>query len=404
MDALDEQSNDAVTIFAETDFREARQRFGIKRRDRRHHMYLVGKTGMGKSTLLRTLVVSDLRAGNGLALVDPHGDLADDVVRHVPESRRDDLIVLDPSTPAGRVAFNPLAVADATRRHLAAAGLVTAFRKIWADSWGPRVEYLLYNTLRALLDFPGASLLEVPRFLASEAYRMTVLRYATDPRVRDFWRTEFSAYPPGFRAEALSPLQNKVGQYLASPVLREILGQSARNLDLRRVMDEGKILVANLSKGKLGEATSSLLGALVIAGLELAALGRAEVRESQRRDFYLYVDEFQTFATSSLAGILQEARKYRLNLILAHQYLGQLEDQVREAIFGNVGTIVAFRVGAEDAQYLAREFYPIFSEEDFLNLPPHRVYLRLTIDGVMSRPFSARTLAVDVPSSAGVAA
>src|SRR2546426_6499528 len=215
--------NDEVTVFAETDFREGRKRFGIKRQDRRHHMYLVGKTGMGKSTLLRTLIVSDLRAGNGLALIDPHGDLADQILSCITESRREDLIVFDPAAPRGIVPFNPVAVADTSRRHLAAAGLVAAFRKIWIDSWGPRVEYILYNTLRALLDFPGASLLDVPRLLTNEAYRTTVLRYVTDPRVREFWQREFFAYPPNFRAEAISPLQNKIGQNLAGPAIRQIL-------------------------------------------------------------------------------------------------------------------------------------------------------------------------------------
>src|SRR3989441_2979842 len=396
--------DDEVTVFGETAFREQGQRFGIKRKDRRHHSYLVGKTGMGKSTLLRTLIVSDLRAGNGLALIDPHGDLADEVLSCISESRRDDLIAFDPATPRGIVRFNPIAVADMSRRHLAAAGLVAAFRKIWIDSWGPRVEYILYNTLRALLDFPGARLLDVPRLLTNEAYRTMVLRYVTDPRVQEFWQKEFTAYPPNFRAEAIAPIQNKVGQYLASPVVRQILQRSERNLDLRRVMDEGIILIANLSKGKLSEATSALLGALLISGLELAALGRAHVPEEDRRDFYLYIDEFQTFATLSLAGILQEARKYRLNLIVAHQYLEQLEEPVRAALFGNVGTIITFRLGAEDAQYLAREFYPVFGEEDFINLPPHRIYLRLMIDGVMSRPFSAKTYAVECPVPARLAA
>lgn len=396
--------DDDVTVFAETDFREHRRLFGIKRRDRRHHMYMVGKTGMGKSTLLRTLIVSDMRAGNGLALIDPHGDLADQVLQCVPESRQGDVTSLDPAAPHGIVPFNPLAVADVSRRHLAAAGLVAAFQKIWAESWGPRMEYILYNTLRALLDFPGSSLLDVPRLLTDQVYRTVVLRYVRDPRVEEFWRKEFAAYPTAFRTEAVAPIQNKVGQYLASPVIREILRSRPESLDLRRVIDERKILIANLSKGKLGEATSSLLGALLIAGLELAALGRADVPEPDRQDFFLYIDEFQTFATLSLAGILQEARKYRLNLIVANQYLGQLEEAVRDAIFGNIGTIISFRVGAEDAQYLAREFFPVFSEEDFLNIPPHHIYLRLMVDGVMSRPFSARTLAVDRPHATTAAA
>ncbi len=385
--------DDEVTVFAETDFRELRQRFGVKRKDRRYHMYIVGKTGMGKSTLLRTLILSDLRAGNGLALIDPHGDLVDQLLTGVPDSRLKDLIVFDPSTPRGTVPYNPLAVADPAQRHLAAAGLVTAFRKLWPEFWGPPLEYIRYNAVRALRDFPGPSLLDLPRILTDASYRTLVLRYVSDPRVQEFWVKEFAFYPPNLRAEALAPIQNKVGQYLASPAIREVLRSGRPGLNLRRVMDEGWVLVASLSKGKLGEATSALLGALLIAGLELSALGRANVPESERRDFYLYIDEFQTFATLSLAGILQEARKYRLNLIVVHQYLDQLEEQVRAAIFGNVGTIITFRLGAEDAEYLAREFYPVFSQADFLNLQPHHVYLRLMIDGVMSKPFSAGTLA-----------
>jgi len=394
-------NDEEVTFFAESEFRRRSQHFGIKRRDRRHHMYLVGKTGMGKSTLLRTLIRSDLGSGNGLALIDPHGDLASEVLGLIPESRQKEVIAFDPAAAGGigMITYDPLDVRDPGRRHLAAAGLVGAFRKIWADSWGPRMEYIFYNTLRALLDFPGAGLPDVPRLLTDAAYRGVVLRYVQDPRVLDFWLKEFAAYPPHFRAEAIAPIQNKIGQFLASPAVRQVLQPNKRKLELRRVMDEGRILVANLSKGKLGEATSALLGALLVAGLEVAALGRADLPEPERRDFYLYIDEFQTFATQSFAGILQEARKYHLNLIVAHQYLGQLEDQVREAVFGNIGTIIAFRVGAEDAQCLAREFFPVFDEEDFVNLPPHHIYLRLMIDGVMSRPFSARTYIEDVHAS-----
>ncbi len=389
-----DQKDEEVTLFAETDFRGTRQRFGIRRRDRRHHMYIIGKTGMGKSTLLRTLIASDLKAGNGLALVDPHGDLAEAVIRDLPESRQRQLIGFAAADPIGEIGYNPLHGVDAGRRHLAASGVVGAFRKTWADFWGPRMEYILYNAVRTLLDCPDASLLDLPRLLTDDLYRRGVLNYVTDPRVKEFWLKEFAAYPPHFRAEALVPIQNKVGQYLASPVIRRILGPNEKNLNLRRVMDGGWVLVANLSKGQLGQETSALLGSLLIAGFELAALGRAEIPEQGRRDFYLYVDEFQTFATLSFAGILQEARKYRLNLIMAHQYLGQLEEPVRDAIFGNVGTIATFGLGAEDAKYLAREFYPTFGEADFLNLPRYHIYVRLLIDGVMSKPFSGRSVLI----------
>lgn len=392
------ETDDDITVFAETDWRGQRRRFGIKRKDRRAHMYLIGKTGMGKTTLLETLIVSDLQRGEGVAVIAPHGDLVARVTSVVQQARAGEVIHFDPARRP--LAFNPLDAPDLSRRHLVASGLVSVFKKLWSDSWGPRLEYLLRNALLTLLERPGSMLLDVPKILADKDFRQAVLIAVTDDRLKAFWRTEYDKYPATFRAEAIVPIQNKVGQFLASPVMRRLLGQTKSSFDLRRVMDEGQILLANLSKGKLGEDVSALLGALLITGLEQAALGRVEIPEEERRGFYLYVDEAHAFQTLSLADLLPEARKFRLNLILVHQYLEEVDEQVRAAIFGNVGTLIAFRVGACDAEYLAQEFFPIFTREDFQNLPPYAIYLKLMVDGVMSRGFSARTLPPEWPELA----
>ncbi len=383
-------SDQDITYFAETTYRNDRTRFGIYRRDRRAHMYLIGRTGMGKSTLLETLIVSDLRAGNGLALLDPHGDLAAKVRAQVPEERIRDLVDFDPAErPIG---YNPLRAPDPSRRYLVASGLISAFRKVWSESWGPRMEHILRHALLTLAEFPGSTLLDLPRLLTDQPFRRSVIDRVTDAHVQAFWKTEFDRYSPFFRSEAVAPILNKIGAFLASPVARAVLGAREASLDLRQVIDEGKVLIANLSKGKLGEDASSLLGALLVAGFEQAALGRADVSESERRDFYLYLDEVHNVATLSLAGMLQETRKYRLGLVLANQYLEQLDERVQQAILGNVGTLIVFRVGVRDAKILADEFFPEFSIEDLVNLPARQVYVRLMIDGVVSRGFSAQTL------------
>jgi DNA helicase HerA-like ATPase len=385
--------DDMITFFAETDYRGERRRFGIRRRDRRVHMYLIGRTGMGKSTLLETLIVSDLRAGNGLALLDPHGDLAAKVRSQVPKERARELIDFDPAEwPIG---YNPLRAPDPARRYLVASGLISAFRKVWSESWGPRMEHILRHALLTLAEFPGSTLLDLPRLLTDQPFRRSVIDRVTDAQVQGFWKTEFDRYSPFFRSEAVAPILNKIGAFLASPVARAVLGAREASLDLRQVIDEGKILIANLSKGKLGEDASSLLGALLVAGFEQAALSRADLLESDRHDFYLYMDEVQNFATLSLAGMLQETRKYRLGLVMANQYLEQLDERVQRAILGNAGTLIAFRVGVRDAKVLADEFFPEFSVEDLVSLPKYHIYLRLMIDGVVSQGFSAVTLRRD---------
>lgn len=381
-----------ITVFAETNYRDQCRLFGIKRDDRRRHMYIIGKTGMGKSNLLEQLIYSDIQAGHGLCVIDPHGDLAEKVMDYIPSHRINDTIYFSPADMEYPIAFNVLEVANVDTKHLVASGLVGVFKKIWADSWGPRLEYVLRNAMLALLDYPGSTLLGALRILTDKTYRKKVIEKIQDPVVKSFWVDEYSKYPDRFQAEAIAPIQNKVGQFLSNSLIRNVVGQVKSAIDIRDVMDNQKILILNLSKGRIGEDTSGLLGAMMITQIQLAAMSRVDIPESERRDFYLYVDEFQNFATESFANILSEARKYRLNLIIAHQYIEQLDEKVQAAVFGNVGTLICFRVGAADAEVLVREFAPYFTEEDLVNLAKWQVYLKLMIDGVASTPFSANVL------------
>lgn len=384
--------NNPITPFAVTNYRDIRQRFGIKQKNRRGHMYLIGKTGTGKSTLVLNMAVHDIESGNGLALVDPHGDLAEGLLELVPSRRRNDVIYFNPADLENPVAFNPLENVVADHRYLVASGMISVLRKVWSDFWGPRLEHILRNALLTLLESQGSTLLDLPKLLTDDLFRASLLARLTHPQVRDFWFTEFAKYSAWLRSEAISPILNKVGQFLTSIPLRNIVGQRKSAFDFRQVMDEGKILVVNLAKGRIGEDNCALLGAMVVTKIQLAAMSRADVPEKNRRAFYLYVDEFHNFLTLSFADILAEARKYGLNLVLAHQYLEQLDEKLRAAVFGNVGTLISFRVGVEDAKLLAREFYPVFSEADLANLPNHNIYLKLLIDGAPSQPFSATTL------------
>ncbi len=381
-----------ITLFARTNYRGSLKPFGIKTDDRRRHMYVIGKTGMGKSTMLENMVIQDIRAGRGLAVVDPHGDLVEKVVKYVPSYRVNDVVYLNPADVDYPIAFNILESIDPTHRHLIASGLIAVFKKIWVDSWGPRLEYNLRNTILALIEYPGSTLLGVTRMLVDKDYRDKVMAHISDPIVKAFWRDEFSAFNNQFRTEAISPIQNKIGQFLSSSIIRNIVGQSKSTIDMREIMDSGKILLLNLAKGRIGEDNAALLGAMMITKLQLAAMSRIDVPELERRDFFLYVDEFQNFATESFANILSEARKYRLDLIIAHQYIEQLDEKVRASVFGNVGTIVTFRVGAADSEFLAKEYEPVFTETDLVNLTKYDIYLKLMIDGVASEPFSATGL------------
>ncbi len=378
-----------ITVFAQTNYRNELKKFGIKTDDRRRHMYLIGKTGMGKSTVLENMIVDDIRAGHGVAVVDPHGDLAEKIIDYIPTHRIKDVVYFNPSDINYPIAFNVVEQVEPHLRHLVASGLIGVFQKLWADSWGPRLEYILRNAILAILDFPGSTLLAVVRMLSDKGYRKRVVANIKDPVVKAFWEKEFSGYADKFASEAVSPIQNKVGQFLSSSLMRNIIGQVKSAIDIRDIMDNGKILIMNLSKGRIGEDNSALLGAMMITKIQLASMSRVDLPEKDRRDFYLYIDEFQNFSTDSFANILSEARKYRLNLILAHQYIEQLTEKVKPAVFGNVGTLIVFRVGAADAEELVREFTPTFTEEDIVNLPKYEMYLKLMIDGIASSPFSA---------------
>ncbi|MFH0814707.1 MAG: type IV secretion system DNA-binding domain-containing protein [Candidatus Falkowbacteria bacterium] len=381
-----------ITFFAETDFRNQRQKFGIKKDDRRRHVYIVGKTGVGKSNLLENMAYNDIVNGEGVCFVDPHGDSAEKLLKCIPSSRVNDVIYFNPADLDNPIAFNVLEKVEPKYRHLIASGLVGVFKKIWADSWGPRLEYLLRNAILALLDYPDSTLLGVNRMLVDKEYRKKVIAKITDPVVKAFWVDEFSQYNQQFLVEAIAPIQNKVGQFLSTSLVRNVVGQVKSSIDLRKIMDEKKILILNLSKGRIGEDSSGLLGAMMITKIQLAAMSRVDVPEDQRPDFYLYVDEFQNFATESFANILSEARKYHLNLTIANQYIKQLDETVWWAVQGNVGTLIVFRVGAADAEELIKEFEPRFIEEDLVNLPKYHIYLKLMIDGIASEPFSALVL------------
>ncbi|MBX3024681.1 type IV secretion system DNA-binding domain-containing protein [bacterium] len=383
--------HDRLTFIGRTDFRDSNQLFGIKTADRRFHMYVIGQTGTGKSSLLETLIRQDAAHGQGLAVLDPHGDLVERIVRHLPAHRRGDLVYLDAPDPTQPYGVNPLAGVPIVKRPLAASGLLEVMKKLWSDSWGPRLEHIVRNTFLALLDQPHATIADAMRLLSDDDYRRHAMTAVRSQPVRAFWLKEYEKYPAKFRLEAIAPIQNKVGAFLANPLLHRILTRAERMLDLRRIMDDGKILLVNLAKGRIGEDTATLLGALIVTSLGVAAMSRSDVAEDDRRDFFVYLDEFHAFTTLSLAGMLSELRKYGVGLVLAHQYLAQLDPLVREAILGNAGTIMSFRVGPEDADLLAQEFGPTFSALDMINLPNRHIYLKLMVDGVPSPPFSART-------------
>ena len=389
-----------INYFGLTTFRNQKRKFGIKTDDRRRHMYILGKTGMGKTEMVFNMAIQDIQQGRGVGFIDPHGEAAERLLDFVPSNRINDVVYFNPADLDYPIAFNVMEKVDPEQRHLVASGLMGVFKKIWPDVWSARMEYILNNAILALLEYPGSTLLGVNRMLADPDYRKKVVDKVRDPVVKSFWVNEFARYTQRLEVEATAAIQNKVGQFISNPLIRNIIGQVKSSIDMRKVMDEGKILIANISKGKIGEDNSRLLGALVITKLQLAAMSRVDIPEEKRRDFYLYVDEFQNFATDAFITILSEARKYRLCLILANQYLGQLEEmtptgkstKVRDAVFGNVGTIVCFRVGAEDAEFLEKEFSPEFTVDDLVNLGKYNIYLKLMINGLAGRPFSAETL------------
>lgn len=387
----DEEKKD-VNFFAKTEFKNKPTVFGIKGKDRRRHVYIIGKTGSGKSTLIANMAINDMRNRKGFCVVDPHGDLCETLLDFVPSYRVNDVIYLDPSDIAHPFTINPLEVTNEAQKELVISGIVAIFHKLYATSWGPRLEYILRNTLMSVAELPEPTLMMVPEMLANEKFRKEALLKIQDPVLKSYWENEFASYTERLRAEAIAPIQNKVGQFVSSPTIRNIIQHHKSTIDLEAAMNDGKIILLNLSQGRLGEDNAALLGAMIITKIQLAAMNRVNIKEEDRRDFYLYVDEFQNFATSSFIKILSEARKYRLNLILANQYIAQIPEDVRAAIFGNAATMLSFLIGAQDTPYMAKEFSERFKEEDLLSLGNYQSITKLSIDNISSAPFLAYTL------------
>lgn len=384
-----------VTYFAATDSRGKKVPFGIKAKDRERHTYIIGKTGMGKSTLLENMAIQDIRNGEGLAFIDPHGGTAEKLLDYIPPERVQDVVYFAPFDMENPIAFNVMEDVGYDRRHLVVSGLMSTFKKIWVDAWSARMEYILTNTLLALLEYPDSTLLSVNRMYTDKAYRKKVVENVKDPVVKDFWVKEFANYGDRYTQEATPAIQNKIGQFTGNPLIRNIIGQSKSSFDIRDLMDQRKILIINLSKGLVGETNMQLLGSMLTTRIFLAAMSRANLPAAELAQVpkcYFYVDEFQNFANETFAGILSEARKYKLALTIAHQYIEQMEEEVRDAVFGNVGTTITFRVGPFDAEKLETVFMPEFTKEDLVNLGLRQIYLTLMIDNIGSRPFSAVTI------------
>ncbi len=389
-----------IIYFAETTFRRQRQKVGIKTDDRRRHVYTVGKTGMGKTEMLKNMIIQDIEAGHGVGVIDPHGELAEEIIDLIPSYRINDVAYFNPADVENPIAFNVMERVKKGYHHFVASGLMDVFKKIWPGVWSSRMEYILEHTILALLEYPNSTLLGVNRMMADKDFREKVVDNVEDAVVKSFWINEFKKYSKRYKSEATAAIQNKIGQLISNPLVRNIVGQVSSKINMSEIINEKKILIANLSKGRIGEENSKLLGALLVTKLQLAAMKRVKISEEKRNDFFLYVDEFQNFATQSFASILSEARKYRLCLTLANQYLAQLTEmtnegaksyKVRNAIFGNVGTLIVFRVGAEDAEFLEKEFEPDLMARDLVDLGKYQIYLRLMIDGITGRPFSAET-------------
>lgn len=387
-------SKEQVTYLGKVNYRNDNRHFGIKNADRLRHIYCIGKSGTGKSTLLLNMAIQDIQNGNGCCIIDPHGDVAETLLSYIPEHRIEDVIYLNPADDAFPVAYNPLKNVHPKYQELVASGLISTFKKIWKDSWGPRMEHILRFSLLTLLEYRQATLLDIQPLLTNPDYRSHVLTHIKSPLLLTFWHNEYAKYSPSLRSEAIAPVLNKMSLFAASESLRNMVGQPNRSFRLQEIMDNGKILICNLSKGSIGEDASMLIGSMVLTGIQLAALYRAKQPTHTRRPFYVYVDEMHSFVTLSFADMLSEARKYGLGLFLTHQYLEQLPDEIRAAVIGNVGTLVTFRIGADDAEYLTKEFYPTFNDYDLIHLPRYCMYLKLCIDGTTSQPFSASTLAL----------
>lgn len=387
-----------LSVFGGTNFQNEKTTFGIKTNDRRRHLYVIGKTGMGKSKMLELLVKTDILNGKGVILIDPHGDLTHEILNFIPENRIDDVVYFNPTDMDFPIGFNPMeGVGSFEFKQNIVNGFISIFKKFFGLNWNERFEHVLRYTTLALLDYPDASILGIPRMLTDNVFRQNVISYVSDPLVKKFWTTEFSGWNDQFAGEAIVPIINKIGQFVANPMIRNIVGQEKTGFSLDDVMNKEKILLANFSIGKLGEENSALLGSMLVTKIWQTAIARASIPEEERKDTFMYVDEFQNFATSTFAQILSEARKYHLNLTVAHQYMQQLTQEVRATIFGNVGNIISFRVGGEDAQILAKEFEPVFAVNDFLNLDMRNFFIKMSIDGQTVKPFSAETLFLEKP-------
>lgn len=394
-----EDDRDHVNFFGKTVFKNRDTIFGIKDIDRRRHIWAIGKTGTGKSTLIANMAIDDLKKDRGLAIIDPHGDLCDIVLNYIPKHRINDVIYFNPADTGYPIVINPLEVTNNEEAELVVSGIVSIFNKIFGFSWGPRLEYILRNSLFTLAQYPNSTLKDVPLLLTNKSFRQKVENTISDPTMAAFWRDEFDKMPERLQQEAISPILNKVGQFVTSPLIRTVIGQPKSTIKLDDVMNGGKILLANLSQGRLGEDNAALLGAMLITKFQLAAMHRVSLPEEQRRDFYLYVDEFQNFATGSFIKIMSEARKYRLDIMLANQYMAQIPEEVTKAILGNAGTVMTFAVGANDADILTKEFGEVFTAQDLINLGKYQIATKMTIDGQITRPFVSTTLPLPISSN-----
>lgn len=379
-------------ILGHTNARAQFRPFSMHQPDRLTHAYVIGETGVGKTTFLEGLILQDITAGRGCMFIDPHGDAAHAITARIPQERLDKVIRINLADPSLAFGYNPLTRVSPPYRPLVASGLMAVMKKMWSDAWGVRMEHILRNTLLALLDQPEAQMPDILLMLGDKSFRYHAIKNIENEQVREFWTKEFPAYQSRFVADAIQPIQNKVGAFLADPRLRRFVCPQGRGLRFREIMDDGRVVLVNLSKGVLGEDSASTLGGLLVTAIGLAGLSRADIPEAERRPFFLYLDEFQNVTTLAMAEMLSELRKYGVGLVMAHQYLAQLEPDIRHAVLGNAGTIISFRVGAEDAHVMARQFEPAFELIDLMNLPNRHFYLRLMIDGAPSTPFSAVTI------------
>lgn len=377
-----------ITYFAKTNWRNEHHRFGIKQADRLMHMYVIGKTGTGKSTMLKSMFLQDVESQRGACLLDPHGDLIADIMSRIPEDRLKDVIYFNLPDASLDLRYNPFKKVSYEKRSLVASGIMDVFKKLWSDAWGVKLEHILRNAILTLLDQPEATLADIPKILLERSFRTQAVRNVENASVRDFWEKEFIVY----KWYDFLPVLNKVGGMLAHPVIKRVLIENKEEVFLRKAMDEGKIILVNLAKGHIGEDAALLLGSLFISSVSAAAFSRADTAEISRVPFMLYMDEFHNFTTLALVNMFSELRKFKVGMILAHQYLDQLDIEIRQAILGNVGTIASFRIGTGDALHLSREMMPVFTVEDFISLPNYSIYIKLMIDGVPSKPFSATAI------------